>query len=149
MATFGTFVDGNSLKASEINDWFVISSATTTATQGVSLTTSSQTNRLFRINKFVFWNCNLNFASAGTASNAVVVNLPVTAASGSFRAIGFGRAFVSGPDIKLLTVVKASTTTVQFFSDDGTSLTDRFGVNPAVTISSGASIIFSCMYEAA
>ena len=149
MATYGTFVDGVTLKASELNNFLSRTTYTPVATQGVPLTFSAQ-SRYYVVNKVVFWNGNFTFSSAGTASNALVFNLPVTASSGSFRAIGFCRFFDDNTtDVKLLTVVKASTTTIQFLSNDGTSLTNRFGVNPAVTIANDDVIAFNIVYEAA
>lgn len=150
MATYGTFADGVTLKASELNTFFTSTApATVTATQGSSLT-SSAVSRYFVVNKVVFWNLFCTFTNAGTAANALEVTLPITASSGSFRAVGFGRFYDSSvPDVKLITPIKASTTTLQFLSDNGTSLTNRFGVNPAVTVAIDDTLAFWICYEAA
>lgn len=153
MATYGTFVDATTLKASELNDLFKssgeLSAASIVAKQSVALTIGASNVRYFSVNKTVFWTCSVNFNSAGTAANAITVDFPVTASSSSFRAIGFGYFYDASDNMKLISVVKASTTTVQFMTDAGTSLTNRLGVNPAITVASGDVLSFFCMYEAA
>lgn len=153
MATYGTFVDATTLKASELNDLFKSSGqlpdASVIAKQSVTLTLTSSNTRYFSVNKTVFWTASMTFSTGGTASNPITVDFPITASSGSFRAIGFGFFFDSTNTVNLVTVVKASTTTVQFLADDGTSLTNRLGVNPAFTVVNGDALSFFCVYEAA
>lgn len=152
MATYGTFVDGVTLKAAEANDFFKELTTTTGVTQGVTPTQSTSTS-YFVVNKLVVVYGRAQFQTAGTASSAIEMTLPVTASSGSFRAIGSGSFFdVITNTNYLLTVVKTSTTKAQFLSEGGTSLTNRFGNNPAVTIpagSFGAALYYQLMYEAA
>ena len=148
MATYGTFVDATTLKASEANDFFRNQTSTAVPKQVVSLGVSG-TNRFFVVNKTVFWNCLLGVDSPGTASNAITVDFPVAPSSGSFRAIGFGYYFDISDNMKLVSVVKASSTTVEFMTDAGTSLTNRLGINPAITAANGDVISFYCIYEAA
>jgi hypothetical protein len=148
MATYGTFVDATTLKASEANDFFRTQTSSPVAKQVVSLS-GSGSNRFFVVNKTVFWNFVITISSSGTASNAITVDFPVASSSDSFRAIGFGYYFDSSDNIKLVSVVKASSTTVQFMTDAGTSLTNRLGINPAITAANGDVIVFNCIYEAA
>lgn len=152
MATYGTFVDDVSLRASEANDFFAKLTNTTGATQGVTPTQSGST-LYFVVNKLVYGFGRRNFQTAGTAGSAIEITLPVTASSGSFRVIGAGQFIDSINDLRYrLAVVKTSTTKAQFLSETGTSLTNRFGNNPGVTIqagSFGAVLLFSFCYEAA
>jgi hypothetical protein len=154
MATYGTFVDNTTLKANELNDFFKVVSSTSASSinisQGVTLSTTQINSRYWIVNKVVFWNFIFAITTSGTASNPFVLNLPVAASSDSFRAVGSARFFdASASDVKLIIPVKASTTTLQFYADDGTSLTDRFGVNPAVTAANGDSVSGTVVYEAA
>lgn len=153
MATFGTFVDATTLKASELNDLFKLTDAGSTLSvkQPGSLgVASNRISKYFLVNKTVIWYCGFVPSLDGTAGNAIVVDLPVTASSGSFRAIGSGTFFDASASIKMLTVVKASTTTAQFLTNDGTSLTNRLGVNPSVALSGlNDTIGFYAVYEAA
>jgi len=150
MATFGTFVDGSTLKANELNDFFrVVSSTSVGVSQGVSLSTSNVISRYWMVNKVVFWNFIFTITSGGTISNPIVLNLPVAASSDSFRTVGSARYFLAGAGVKVLTAVKASTTTLQFYADNGTSLTNRFGVSPVRTAQNGDNLSGTVVYEAA
>jgi hypothetical protein len=150
VATYGTFVDNVTLKADEANDFFKTVSSTVTASQGVDLTIGNIVSRYYKVNKIIIWVFNCTIATAGTASNNLIVGLPVTASSGSFRCVGFARYFDSSAgQVYVLTPVKTSTTQIQFYADSGNSLTNRFGISPAVTAASPDSIAGWIMYEAA
>jgi len=152
VATYGTFVDDVSLRASEANDFFAKLTNTTGATQGVTPAQTGST-LYFVVNKLVYGFGRRLFTGAGTASSAIEITLPVTASSGSFRVIGGGLFSDQVNDLRYrLAVVKTSTTKAQFLSETGTSLTNRFGNNPGVTIQAGqfgAGLYFSFCYEAA
>jgi hypothetical protein len=153
MATYGTFVDGVTLKASEANDFFKKATVSTGITQGVTPGQNTST-RYFVVNKLVVVVGRASFSTPGGTSGSVVeMTLPVTASSGSFRVIGSARYedFVNDV-VYVLRIVKTSTTKAQFLSEGGTSLTDRFGINPAVTIqtgSFGSTLSYHLIYEAA
>lgn len=152
MATYGTFVDGNTLKASEANDFFKKVTVSTGITQGVTPGQSTQT-KYFVVNKLVVVVGRAQFSGGGTPGSAIEMTLPVTASSGAFRVIGAATYNNVVGDLQyVLSVVKTSTTKAQFLSDAGTSLTDRFGNNPAVTIQSGSFgsvMTYQLIYEAA
>ena len=152
MATYGTFVDGVTLKADEANDFFKKATVSTGITQGVTPGQNTST-RYFVVNKLVVVFGRALFSAGGTPGSVIEMTLPVTASSGSFRVIGSARYEDFVNDVTyVLRIVKTSTTKAQFLSEGGTSLTDRFGINPAVTIqtgSFGSSLRYQLMYEAA
>lgn len=152
MATYGTFVDGVTLKASEANDFFGELSNTAGATQGVTPSQTGTTS-YFVVNKLVFGYGNRSFTTAGTAGSAIEITLPVTASSSLLQVIGSGVFVNQITNVTYpLIVMKTSTTRAQFLSEEGTSLTNRFGNDPGVTIpagSFGAVLRFTFSYKAA
>lgn len=155
MATYGTFVDGVTLKASEANDFFIEKGASTGITQGVTPVQNIST-RYFVVNKLVVVVGNTFFSGGGTPGSVIEMTLPVTASSGASRVIGSAKYQDLVNDvIYVLRIVRTSTTKAQFLSEGGTSLTDRFGINPAVTIQaggvgfSGSTFTYKLIYEAA
>jgi hypothetical protein len=152
MATYGTFVDGVSLKAAEANDFFKWTTFTGVVKQSVTLSASTNTCRYAQVNKLIHVSFYFVISSTGTTGNRVEVNLPVTAASSSIRTVGFGTI----RDQSALTTynvvpVLNSTTTVAFLSTSATSLTNYFGVTggPTVTLASSDTVRCSIVYEAA
>lgn len=152
MATYGTFVNGVSLKAAEVNDFFVWTTFTGVLKQPGTLSTSNNVCRYARVNDLVHVSYWFIALSAGTASNSVEVNLPITAATTSSRTVGFGsiRDDSTSTTYNVVPVLN-STTTVRFLTSSATSLTSYFGLTngPAITLASGDSLTFSVVYEAA
>lgn len=154
MAEYGTFVDGVSLKASELNNFLVATSFTPVIRQSIAITLSSSRARYFKVNKTVFCLVEAAFSSGGGPNNEVLFDLPVTAKSNSMRIIGQGRYFDSGAadPFFLLRAVQFSTTRVAFLKDTSTSLTGYLGLTAggaAITIANGDSMALSIVYEAA
>ena len=157
MATYGTFVDGVSLKAVEVNDFFVWTTFTPVLKQSNTVGIKSSPNslgRYARVNKLILVNirCGVSDASTGTANNAIEINLPVAAATTSSRVVG--RALItdfSPQDYILGVPVLNSTTTVRFLANAGTSLTSYVGLTgaPTLTLAENDSVSCFLMYEAA
>lgn len=153
MATYGTFVDSVPLQAAELNTFLKWSEWSAVVTQSVTLTVTGGWSRYAVVNKSVFVVGHFVFSTStsGTASNPIEVNLPLAAVSSSIRAVGGGYYSDGTSNIIRLVPVLSSTTKLQFLADDGTSLTNRLGVNPAITAGSSPAdaLSFNIMYEAA
>ena len=154
MATYGTFVDGVSLKASEANDFLVWTTfgASTRFKQNTNQILSLSYLKYARVNKLVFVNAHGVFSSSGGAGSAIEFVLPVTAADGSQKVLG--SAYIeddSANDVLRLVPVITSTTVVKFLADDSTSLSTYLGEvgGPTFTIANGDSISLNIVYEAA
>jgi hypothetical protein len=155
MATFGTFVDGVSLKASEINGLFTsVQSLPVIRQPGVILASSGVLGRYFIVNKLVFYNFNWRTtAGSGSANNRIELDLPVTAASNSMRVIGQGlySDFGGSPSTFRVAIVQVSTTRAAFLSETTTSLTTYVGQTngPGFTIGDNDSLSGTIVYQAA
>jgi hypothetical protein len=157
MATYGTFVDGVSLKAAEANDFFVWTTFTPVLKQSNTVNIQgfpSTVGRYARVNKLILVNirCAVSPASTGTANNAIEINLPVAAATTSSRVVGRVSFSDFSPSNRFVGVaVLNSTTTVRFLANAGTSLTSYVGLTGAPTFTLAESDSVSCflMYETA
>jgi hypothetical protein len=154
MATYGTFVDDVSLKASEINDFFTWVNFTPVLKQNVTVSTTTATRiaRYARVNKLIMVYFSLPVSGTGTANNAIEINLPVAASTSSIRVVGSARFFDQNAlDTFNFVPVLNSTTTFRFLANAGTSLTSYVGLTgaPGLTLASGDSIRVSLMYETA
>lgn len=154
MADFGSFVNGVSLKASELNTLFQKTTFAPVMRQSAIVNAAASSSAFyFRVNKVIV--CTINFLanSAGTASNQVEIDLPVTASSGAARVIGHGFYFNFGAanPISLIRVVRISTTRIAFLSETATTMTQYLGLTngPAITIASNDRVFCSFAYEAA
>jgi hypothetical protein len=153
MATFGTFVDNVSLKASELNDCFKLTSFSPVVRQSVVVDqTNNSKGSYFQVNKIVICSIRCPFQSSGTLNSRIELDLPVTAASSSVRVIGGGRIRdVTLNDFLLLRAVQISTTRVAFLSDTTNSLSTYLGQTdgPNMQLENGDNLIIYLMYEAA
>jgi hypothetical protein len=157
MATFGTFVDGVSLKAAEFNQLLVSVSSTPVIRQSnlVSTNTSLTQGKYFLVNKLVIYNFRWvsGVSGTGTASNRIELDLPVAAASNSMRVIGSGYYIdqSESPSAFRMAIIQFSTTRAAFLSETTTSLATNIGQTngPAVTIAPTDSFVGTIMYEAA
>lgn len=125
---------------------------TPTVTQSGSVTVTNTSSRYTRIGDTVHFHALLAVTGSGTGGNAVVVSLPVTAAT-SGQAIGFGwitDSSAGGPRYTG-TAVAASTTTLQLVPDSGVgNYTGNLGAaNFTAGLASGDTISVSGTYEAA
>lgn len=155
MATFGTFVDGVSLKASEINGLFTsVQSLPVIRQPGVIAAATTVSGRYFIVNKLVFYSFSWSTSSgSGTANNRIELDLPVTAASNSMRVIGQGiYQDVGGSPINFrVAIVQVSTTRAAFLSATTTSLTTYVGQTngPGFTIGANDALSGTIVYQAA
>ena len=154
VATYGTFVDNTTLKASELNDFFKRVSFTPVVRQpsSVATSTSNRSGTYFQVNKLVLCFIDFNVSGAGTSSNRIELDLPVTAASNSVRVIGSGYFFdTSIDDIRRLAVVQYSTTRAALITGAATSPTAYFGATngPNTALASNDDIYVKMVYEAA
>jgi hypothetical protein len=153
MATYGTFVDNTTLKASELNDFFPSVSVIPVVRQPGSLAiTAARYGKYFVVNKTVFYVGHMILNGAGTAGQRVEVDLPVAAASSSVRVIGHGYINdFSANRIYRCSVVQFSTTRAAFLSNDATSLTAYFGTSggPNIALASSDVVSINICYEAA
>lgn len=154
MATFGTFVDGASLKASEINTLLVSTTFTPVIRQSASLTLRETYAVYQKVSNTVL--CQFAgeiFSSAAVANNRIEFDLPVTAATNSVRAIGSGFIYDAGStDILRVVVVRISTTRAAFIGNLNVSLTAYLGessVTPTITLEPGDLFSLNIQYEAA
>lgn len=122
-------------------------SYTPTLTQSATLTKTINYAKYQRVGRLIFMTVNLAITSAGTAGNAILVGLPVTAASSS-GIIGSFRYFDSGSAIYVGTASAdgGSTSVTRLFAPSSSA---AFGINPAVTAASGDTVEVSITYEAA
>lgn len=152
MATFGTFVDNTTLKASELNGFLDLVLFEPVLRQSSAIATGVDNGYYWRVNKLVcaaFWT---GIDGTGTAGQPILVDLPVTAATNSFRVIGTG-VFQdsSANNMRLLRVVQYSTTRAAFLTAEATSMTAYFGAanGPNTAVGIGDNLQFTITYEAA
>lgn len=98
----------------------------------------------------VLVNVKVAATATGTASSAITLSLPVTAAT-SGLIVGSGSYFVTGANEYRGPVLLQSTTTVSLLAGEVTQTTNNvaFGVAPAITVASGDIFNVSFQYEAA
>lgn len=154
MATYGTFVDGVSLKAAEANDFLKWTSFSPSVFQGVNPGTKGATfGKYARVNKFVLVIIYLEIAGSGSGAGVhpVQVDLPLAASSSSMRVIGRATFFDFSTDYFNAFPVLNSTTTCTFLSNTATSLTNYVGFanGPQLTLANNDVIRIQMMYEAA
>ena len=152
MATYGTFVNGVSLKAAEANDFLTWTTFTGVLKQSVTVSTSTNRCRYARVNDLVIVSIFFTVSSGGTANNRIEINLPITAATASSRTIGFGLLRDQSALTTYLAVpVLNSTTTMVFLSSSATSLTTYVGMTngPALQLAADDTVNTTIVYQAA
>lgn len=152
MATYGTFVDGVSLKASEANDFFAWTVFTPVLRQSNVVTLTQAIGQYARVNSVVIASFFVRAGGNGTSNNRIEIDLPVAAASTNRRIIGCGHVVDANlSDYFLISAVQYSTTRVAFLSNTGTSLTSYVGTTngPAMTLANDDRIQCLLVYEAA
>jgi len=153
MATFGTFVDGVTLKASELNDLFIRTSFTPVLRQPASISVLGGRIGFYqRVNDLILCQINVSATNIGTANNRIEIDLPVTAATNAERVVGFG--FIEDDSANVcyrVAVVRVSTTRVAFLAEGSTSLTTYVGQTggPTLTIDTGDTVSLNIVYQAA
>lgn len=154
MATYGTFVDGTTLKASELNDFFASVSVTPIVRQSSAIATNSsgRFGKYFVVNKTVFYVAHMILTASGTSGQRVEIDLPVTASSDAARVIGHG--YINDSSLNRIyrcSVVRFSTTRAAFLTNDATGLTAYFGTSggPDTALASSDAVSINICYEAA
>lgn len=123
---------------------------TPTLTQSATVTKTGTYAKYQRAGRWITVQVFLTVTGAGTAANAVLVGLPVTAAFGSSPLeVGTGTVFDSSANLAYKgNAIMASTSTVQFRAS-GTS-TSVLGVTDfAAALASGDTVAMTVTYEAA
>lgn len=153
VATFGTFVDGVSLKASELNSLLVSTTFTPVIRQSSSLTVTDAFGRYQKVSNTVLCQAFFQVFANGVANNRIEFDLPVTAATNSVRVIGSGYIFDAGStNVLRVAVVRFSTTKAAFLGGLSNSLTNYLGLSaatPTITLEAGDFFGFTIQYEAA
>ena len=126
-------------------------SYTPTFTQSATITKTVNYAKYIQYGKLIIANVGITATSSGTANNAIVVGLPVTAASGAVGAIGAARITDFGVSNYPCLPIVASTTTLNFL--DATQATTVFmgqtGAAFSGALGSSDSVVFVVAYEAA
>lgn len=160
MATFGSFVSGQTLTAAELNTAGEWSSYTPTWTQSATITKTVDWARYTQLNKLVMGSIKMTASSAGTANNIIKVGLPVAASSNNFV---MGTCLYldesQTPDLFIRTnwvAIYDTSTTIAFTSSttgggspDASLRNGQTGSGFADTVASNDVIFIQFMYEAA
>lgn len=130
-----------------VNGW---TSYTPTLTQSGAVAKTVTYAKYQRVGRIITVQVFLSCTGAGTAANAVVVGLPVTAAHSTLISLGVGAIFDSsaGTVYKGL-VIPASTTTIQFRPMNTTTAGVLGADTFTLALASGDTVDFTATYEAA
>jgi hypothetical protein len=121
-------------------------SYTPTVTQGVEVTKTVTYSEYIQIGKTVIWKFRLDLTSAGTATAAVVLSLPVTAETQSCHGGGFWYDASSGNPYSGIVIIPASSTSVNFLV---TSALQANVFGDTETLASGDVLAGGLTYQAA
>jgi hypothetical protein len=122
---------------------------TPTLTQSATVTKTVTYARYTRIGRMITVEVVLAVTGSGTAGNAVVIGLPVTAATASTLPVGAGYIFdTSATDTIAGAAYLATTTTIQLLSARATGQALGVGSGFAAALASGDVVAFSVTYEA-
>jgi len=84
MATFGTFVAGETLTAAELNAGLIYQNYTPSWSQSVTITKTVNWARYARFGSLVVASFKMTATSNGTSANAIKIGLPVEASADNF-----------------------------------------------------------------
>ena len=122
---------------------------TPTVTQTGNVTVTINYAKYTRIQKLVVAQFYLTVTGTGTAGSAVSVSLPITNYAASSQMVGGGFIFdASATNLYTVQSQIASTTTVQFYSDQ-TGTASFWGIAPNVGLAVNDQIRCTVSYEAA
>lgn len=142
----GTWVAGDVLTAADLNAIGTFSTYTATPKQSVTLTATATNLYYCKVNKLVIAQGRWAFTTAGTASNALLIDttsLPAPAVAG---VVGTFLFFDSGAQFYVGSVSMTAGGQLSFSSDGGNN---SFGLGPAVTVANGDAIDINLSYRAA
>lgn len=151
MAGPGTFSPGDILSAADLNGIGTWASYSPVLAQSGTRTATVDYAEYCQINKFCVANVSLTCTTTGSAGNVITVTLPVNMASAAtLRVLGSGMIFdTSGSDVRLLTAIVNTVSTVRFLTEATTDNASGLGANPSLALGSGDVIQFSVAYETA
>jgi len=153
MATYGTFVDNVTLKASELNSFFDVVQVTPVIRQPSALNVLNAFAFYYRVNKIVVFRGSVFInTGSGTSGQRVEVDLPIAAASNSMKVIGNGFFHDDSVDNYVrLAAVQFSTTRIAFLTNDANSSTAYLGTTggPNTALTGNDLFGFIVCYEAA
>lgn len=149
MANPFPFTAGQVLTAAQLNGigeaW---TSYTPTITQGAAITKTITYAKWARVNKIVVVEANIALTSAGTASNALTLTLPIApATSGIFSMIGSAMFYKASTTLPYILAAVYDSGSLKFWHE--TAGGNFFGAVPAVTVANGDNISFQLIYEVA
>jgi hypothetical protein len=146
----GTWSAGDILTAGDLNAIGTWTSYTPVLAQNGTRTATVNYAQYMLLNKMCVVNVDLTCTQAGSAGSQITVTYPFTAAGNTLISVGSGFFYDdSATDIILLTVLQASTTTVSFRTEDGTSPGAGFGQLPSLALANDDVISFSIVYRVA
>ena len=145
----GTFSPGEILSAADLNAIGTWTSYTPVLAQSGTRTATVDYAEYCQINKFCVANVSLTCTETGSAGNIISVTLPVNlATAATLRVLGSGMFFdTSGSDVRLLTAIVNSSSTVRFLVEATTDNISGLGANPSLALGNGDVIQFSIAYE--
>lgn len=120
---------------------------TPTFTQSVTITKTVLTATYMQIGKLVICQVAMNATSAGTATNAVRVGLPI-AARASNAVFGVGQLYDASTTTRYICGMFGMSATEVAFGINGVS-SDVWGNSPNLAIASGDQMNYTVTYEAA
>jgi hypothetical protein len=127
-------------------------SVATTLRQGNNVAGTITQNRYTRIGDTVHWECRIEVTGAGTAGQAVEVDIPLPAATANGIPIGQGRITMDGtkqwPCLVILNT-GAGRASFKWMSDQGNNFGIGGGSGTSVALAAGNQVVFSATYEAA
>ena len=137
----------NGTNAYVLNPSAVFQAYTPTVTQGATVTYTNNYSKYLVEPGRVTFQAMLTATSAGTASNSILVTLPVTGLGPvSYKVIGNGTFFDASPATTYhLACMHNAAGTLAFAGD--TSVGSYFGQQPAITIAAGDIISLNVVYE--
>ena len=123
---------------------------TPTCTQSGAVTVTNTRSRFARYGRTIVCNWSLSVTGTGTASNSVVVSLPVTAAAAGM-VVGSGYVFDASAGLLYPALANINTTTALTFLTTSTdSASFQLGVvNFTAALAAGDALIGTATYEAA
>ena len=111
---------------------------------GTAAVSSTSYSKYTRVGRTVTWNFRFDTSGTGSAGTAVLLGLPVTAASAA-GVVGTGYIETGGTYYSG-TWQGSTTTNANFYADRATGV---FGVNPSVALQPGDLFVGQLIYEAA
>jgi len=141
----GTWSAGDILTAADLNAIGTWTTYTPVLDQAGTRSVTINSAKYCVINKFGVANVDLTCTTAGSAGNKITVTMPFNVNS----VVGTGFFYDDSlTDVRLLSVGRDASDTVEFFVEESTNLVG-FGSNPSLALASNDIISFLVMFEVA